>query len=98
MSVGGRVCAWSVLPAGGSINAVVQDKVIQVLGSLLGVLFYRCTAKLNRWFDCVHWPWVQAIRSYVPERDPEQLSSDMGSGAAAIAFESGSPAYPRCPS
>ena len=45
-----------------------------------------------------YWPWVQAIRSYVRERDPEQLSSDMGSGAAAIAFESGSPAYPRRPS
>ena len=59
---------------------------------------YRRTAKLNRWFDCVHWPWVQAIRSYVRERDPEQLSSDMGSGAAAIAFESGFPACPRRPS
>ena len=45
-----------------------------------------------------YWPWVQAIRSYVRERDPEQLSSDMGSGAAAIAFESGSPACPRRPS
>jgi len=32
-----------------------------------------------------YWPWVQAIRSYVRERDPEQLSSEMGSGAAAIA-------------
>ena len=49
------------------------------------VLFYRCTAKLNRWFDCVHWPWVQAIRSYVREREPELLSSEMGSGAADIA-------------
>ena len=28
---------------------------------------------------------MQAIRSYVRERDPEQLSSEMGSGAAAIA-------------
>jgi len=32
-----------------------------------------------------YWPWVQAIRSYVRERDPEQLRSDMGSGAADIA-------------
>ncbi len=31
---------------------------------------------------CVHWPWVQAIRSYVRERDPEQLLSEMGAGAA----------------
>ncbi|MFQ6025969.1 MAG: protein kinase [Dehalococcoidia bacterium] len=31
-----------------------------------------------------YWPWVQAIRSYVREKDPEQLRSEMGSGAAAI--------------
>ena len=27
-----------------------------------------------------YWPWVQAIRSYVREREPEQLRSEMGSG------------------
>ena len=32
-----------------------------------------------------YWPWVQAIRSYVREREPELLSSEMGSGAADIA-------------
>ena len=32
-----------------------------------------------------YWPWVQAIRSYVREREPEQLRSEMGSGAADIA-------------
>ena len=32
-----------------------------------------------------YWPWVQAIRSYVRERDPDQLRSEMGSGAADIA-------------
>ncbi|MSQ15521.1 MAG: hypothetical protein EXR50_06630 [Dehalococcoidia bacterium] len=32
-----------------------------------------------------YWPWVQAIRSYVRERDPERLSSEMGSGAGDIA-------------
>jgi tetratricopeptide (TPR) repeat protein len=32
-----------------------------------------------------YWPWVQAIRSYVRERDPEQLRSEMGVGAAEIA-------------
>ncbi len=31
------------------------------------------------------WPWVQAIRSYVRERDPDQLRSEMGAGAADIA-------------
>jgi tetratricopeptide (TPR) repeat protein len=32
-----------------------------------------------------YWPWVQAIRSYVQERDPQQLRSEMGAGAADIA-------------
>jgi len=32
-----------------------------------------------------YWPWVQLIRSYVHDRDPAQLMSEMGSGAAAIA-------------
>ena len=32
-----------------------------------------------------YWPWVQAIRSYVRERDTDALRSEMGSGAAEIA-------------
>ena len=32
-----------------------------------------------------YWPWVQAIRSYVRERDSDQLRSEMGAGAADIA-------------
>ena len=32
-----------------------------------------------------YWPWVQAIRSYVREHEPEQLRSEMGTGAADIA-------------
>ena len=32
-----------------------------------------------------YWVWVQAVRTYVRERDPEQLRSEMGSGAADIA-------------
>ncbi|MCH7571096.1 MAG: AAA family ATPase, partial [Deltaproteobacteria bacterium] len=32
-----------------------------------------------------YWPWVQAIRGYVRARDPEQLRSEMGTGAADIA-------------
>ena len=32
-----------------------------------------------------YWPWVQAIRSYVREREPDQLRSEMGAGAAEIA-------------
>ena len=32
-----------------------------------------------------YWPWVQAIRSYVREKDPSQVRTEMGSGAADIA-------------
>ena len=32
-----------------------------------------------------YWPWVQAIRSYVHDRDPQELMSEMGPGAADIA-------------
>src|SRR3972149_2074641 len=32
-----------------------------------------------------YWPWVQAIRSYVHDRDPQSLMSEMGPGAADIA-------------
>ena len=32
-----------------------------------------------------YWPWVQAISSYVRDRDPDQLRSEMGAGAADIA-------------
>ncbi len=32
-----------------------------------------------------YWPWVQAIRSYVRDIEPEQLRSNMGAGAADIA-------------
>jgi hypothetical protein len=32
-----------------------------------------------------YWPWVQAIRSYVRDRDPEDISSEMGSAAGVIA-------------
>ena len=32
-----------------------------------------------------YWPWVQLIRSHVQQHEPEQLSTEMGSGAADIA-------------
>ncbi|MBI4517691.1 MAG: protein kinase [Deltaproteobacteria bacterium] len=32
-----------------------------------------------------YWPWVQVLRSYVQERDPAILRSELGSGAADIA-------------
>ncbi len=41
--------------------------------------------KLNRKWFCVNWPWVQPIRSYVQQQDPEELGDLMGQGAASIA-------------
>ncbi len=32
-----------------------------------------------------YWPWVQSLRSYVQQRDADQLRSEMGPGAADIA-------------
>jgi len=32
-----------------------------------------------------YWPWVQAIRGYVRDTEPERLQSEMGTGAADIA-------------
>src|ERR671914_1743503 len=32
-----------------------------------------------------YWPWVQPLRSYIQHQEPEQLRSQMGSGAADIA-------------
>lgn len=32
-----------------------------------------------------YWPWVQIVRSYVHERDPEVLASELGVGAPVIA-------------
>ena len=46
------------------------------------VLWGRCYEDIG---TPPYWPWVQAIRSYVRERDPEQLRSEMGPGAADIA-------------
>ena len=44
------------------------------------------------WGRCVveegappYWPWLQPLRAYVQRADPEQLRSEMGSGAADIA-------------
>jgi eukaryotic-like serine/threonine-protein kinase len=32
-----------------------------------------------------YWPWLQPLRSYIQQQDPEQLRSQMGVGAADIA-------------
>ena len=33
------------------------------------------------------WPWVQPLRSYVQQTEPEQLASAMGPGAASYKFQ-----------
>ncbi|NQW16607.1 MAG: protein kinase [Chloroflexi bacterium] len=32
-----------------------------------------------------HWPWIQALRQYVQDRDPTELRRELGTGASAIA-------------
>ncbi len=32
-----------------------------------------------------YWPWIQTLRTYVQQKYPEQLASEMGTGAADIA-------------
>ena len=32
-----------------------------------------------------YWPWIQSLRSYIQQRDPDGLRSEMGAGAADIA-------------
>ena len=48
------------------------------------MLFYRCTAKLKRWFDCVHWPWIQPLRTYARSAGAEQLLAEMRPGASHV--------------
>ena len=52
----------------------------------------RAARRAGAWGRCYesegappYWPWVQAIRAYVREREPEQLRAEMGAGAAEIA-------------
>ena len=46
------------------------------------VLWGRCYESIGM---PPYWPWVQAIRSYVRDRDPNLLRSEMGTGAGDIA-------------
>jgi tetratricopeptide (TPR) repeat protein len=46
------------------------------------VLWGRC----HEWEGApAYWPWVQALRAYVHDRDPQQLRTELGAGAAEIA-------------
>ena len=43
-----------------------------------------------------YWPWVQIIRSYVHDKEPKELASEMGPGAADIAQVVTGDPCPRC--
>ncbi|PKB71736.1 MAG: hypothetical protein BZY87_03755 [SAR202 cluster bacterium Io17-Chloro-G6] len=43
--------------------------------------------------DCVQWPWVRPIRSYVQGCDPQQLQSEMGPGASDTANRTEAASY-----
>ena len=57
---------------------------LQSYASLRGaqVLWGRC---YDREGAPAFWPWVQAIRSYAKNREPEALRRELGSGAAEVA-------------
>ena len=66
---------------------IVKTRTAQELATYAGlrsaqVLWGRCYEEQGM---PPYWPWVQAIRSYVRERDPDQLRSEMGAAAADIA-------------
>ena len=35
--------------------------------------------------DCVHWPWVQVLRTYVEQQEPQDLRSQLGAVGPDIA-------------
>ena len=63
-------------------TALAEETVIYARLRGAQVLWGRC----YEWEGSpAYWPWVQIIRSYVHARDPQQLRSDLGQGAADIA-------------
>jgi predicted ATPase len=64
-----------------------KTRTAQELATYAGLR--QCQVLWGRCYEGVgappYWPWVQAIRAYVRERDPQQLRSEMGAGAADIA-------------
>ncbi len=64
-----------------------KTRIAQELATYAGLR--QCQMLWGRCYEGVgapaYWPWVQAIRSYVREQDPQELRSVMGAGAADIA-------------
>ena len=64
-----------------------KSRIAQELATYAGlraaqVLWGRCYEEKGM---PPYWPWVQAIRSYIRDKEPEQLRSEMGAGAEDIA-------------
>ena len=88
-----KACLEDVLSGRGRLVTLVGEpgigktRTAQELATYAGlrsaqVLWGRCYEEQGM---PPYWPWVQAIRSYVREHEPEQLRSEMGAGAADIA-------------
>jgi len=88
-----KACLEDALSGRGRIVTLVDEPSIgksrtaQELATYAGlrgaqVLWGRCYEEQGA---PPYWPWVQAIRSYVREKQPEELRSEMGTGAEAIA-------------
>ena len=77
----GRVVMLAGEPGIGKTRTVQESAVLaEARGAQ--VLWGRCYEEQGA---PPYWPWVQAIRAYVQQAGAEQLSAEMGSGAADIA-------------
>ncbi|HIM79506.1 MAG TPA: hypothetical protein EYM54_05340, partial [Dehalococcoidia bacterium] len=77
----GRLVALSGEPGIGKTRTAQELGVLAMQRGAL-VLWGRCYEDEG---VPPYWPWVQAIRSYIREKDPEELRSEMGAGAQHIA-------------
>jgi serine/threonine protein kinase/tetratricopeptide (TPR) repeat protein len=64
-----------------------KTRTAQELATYAGLR--RCQVLWGRCYDGggapPYWPWVQAIRQYVQEKEPEQVRKEMGSTASVVA-------------
>ena len=88
-----KACLEDALSGRGRLVALVGEPGIGKTRTALELATYAGLRQAQvLWGRCYeeqgappYWPWVQAIRYYVRDVDPEQLRSDMGAGVADIA-------------
>jgi len=88
-----KVCLENALSGQGRLVTLVGEPGIGKTRTALELATYAGLRQAQvLWGRCyegegapAYWPWVQAIRSYVRDVDPQQLRSEMGAGAADIA-------------